>query len=261
MSKATLDHPALVDLLGTLGACVRRACDQAGVTPENEDVARHLGEREKLPAYKLLWRVCVRVEDYSGIPWHDVEVAAFHLPTQFGLAKSGGLAEAYQPFPTDKMRALLRQFALLDQNGTTARIWQEVRHDVFNAMREVGFGQAVDREGKRKRIPRAEAEILVREYLAKHAKARPASVTRDAVAANTGVSGGMVSETAAWKAFRDRRSAQTKPAVREVPLTETMQAVVPADCAPPDELVALIEEQEKERAEEMRRHKRRHAPS
>jgi hypothetical protein len=112
-----------------------------------------------------------------------------------------------------------------------------------------------------KRIPRAEAEILVRDWLRKNAKQNPASITRDAVAAGARVSTGMVSKTAAWKAFRERRDAEAKPGAREVPLTETMQAVIPADCARPDELPALIEEQEAERAKELRPHKRRHKPS
>jgi hypothetical protein len=117
----------------------------------------------------------------------------------------------------------------------------------------------------RKGIPLAEAEIRVHEWLKKNAKDNPAGVTRDAVAAGTGVSTGMVSKTAVWKAFRDRRDAATKPGAREIPLTEAMLTAIPADGALPDELDALIEKQAREKAEDERfperRHRRRHEPS
>jgi hypothetical protein len=116
-----------------------------------------------------------------------------------------------------------------------------------------------------KGIPRAEAEIRVRQWLAANAKDDPASITRDAVASETGVSKGGVSNTAAWKAFSERRDAEAKPGAREVPLTDCMQAAIPADCESPDEVAALIEEQAKEEAEQERRHEsrreRRHGPS
>jgi hypothetical protein len=125
----------------------------------------------------------------------------------------------------------------------------------------------------RKRIPRAEAEIRVRDWLAKNAKENPAGVTRDAVAKGTGVSTGQVSGTAAWQAFAERRKADTKLMPREIPLTETMEAVVKSDCPTPYEqaasreiadlkvIAALVVEQQKEEAEQDRRHKRRHKPS
>jgi hypothetical protein len=119
----------------------------------------------------------------------------------------------------------------------------------------LGAGERSEGDHTRpKGIPRAEAETLVRDYLLEHAKANPAAVTRDAVAAGTGVSAGMVSKTAAWKAFRDRRDAGANPGRREVPLTDSMLAIVPAEVETPDELAALIEEQEREQAEESRRH-------
>lgn len=110
-------------------------------------------------------------------------------------------------------------------------------------------------------VPKLEAETRVSDWLLKNAKDDPASVTRDAVAAGTGVSAGGVSNTSAWQAFRDRRDAEAKPGERNVPLSDRMQAAIPADCATPDELAELIEEQEAERAKEERRHKRRHKPS
>jgi hypothetical protein len=112
-----------------------------------------------------------------------------------------------------------------------------------------------------KGIPLAEAEILVAEWLLKHAKDDPLSIKRDAVSAGTGVSTGQVSNTRAWKAFDARRKADAKPRAREVSLTDDMLAVVPSDCETPDELAALIEEQRADEAEENRRHKRRHNPS
>src|SRR5262249_2907179 len=116
-------------------------------------------------------------------------------------------------------------------------------------------------KSRSKCIPRDEAAILVRDWLEKNAKDDPASITRDAVADGTGVSAGQVSNTPAWKVFRDRRDAERKPPVREVPLSDTMQAVVAADCETPDELAELIEEQKADKAEQERRHKRRHTSS
>lgn len=111
------------------------------------------------------------------------------------------------------------------------------------------------------KVTRAEAEQRVRAWLLEHAKDDPFGVTRDAVAKETGVSAGMVSNTNAWKAFQQQRKARTKPGERAIPLSDQMKARIPADCATPDELAELIEEQEREQAEEERRHKRRHKPS
>jgi hypothetical protein len=121
--------------------------------------------------------------------------------------------------------------------------------------------QSMGKPARSKGIPLAEAEILVRDWLSANAKGNPAAITRDAVVAGTGVSGGQVSNTAAWKAFQERRHAERKPSAREVPLTDAMKTVIPSDCERPDELAALIEEQEQEKAEQERRHKRRHEPS
>jgi hypothetical protein len=137
--------------------------------------------------------------------------------------------------------------------------------DVFKVVERPDTQQAEGEKpkptGRRKGTPREEAEILVREWLMKNAKDDPASITRDAVHVGTGISTGQISQTAAWKAFIERRNAEAKPRAREIPLTDTMQAVVPDDYAKPDELAALIEEQRLDEAEENRRHKRRHKPS
>jgi hypothetical protein len=111
------------------------------------------------------------------------------------------------------------------------------------------------------RIPRAEAEVLVRDWLEANAKGNPAGVTRDAVVKGTGVSAGQVSKLAPWKAFLERRAAATRPTAREIPLTDAMQAALPSDCETPDVVAELIEEQNAEAAEQERRRKRRHRPS
>ncbi len=122
-------------------------------------------------------------------------------------------------------------------------------------------------KGRPKRTTRAEAEVLVRDWLTKHAKDNPAAVTRDAVAAGTGVSAGTVSNTAAWQAFRDRRDAESKPGARNIPLSDQLEAVIPHGTAGKAEseqrdavLNKLIEEQEADAAEDNRRQKRRHKP-
>lgn len=131
------------------------------------------------------------------------------------------------------------------------------------------------RRNRRAGVPLAEAEIRVRQWLLKHGKKNPAAITRDAIAAGTGLSAGQVSRTAAWKAFRQRRDTEkTGRTVRATSLTDRMLAVTPAAVQTPDELAslneeqqaaeqlaALIKEQQADEAEQNRRHKRRHAPS
>lgn len=79
------------------------------------------------------------------------------------------------------------------------------------------------------RVTAAEANVLVRDWLARHARANPAAVKRDAIAAAIGVSKGLVSKTAAWKAFAAERKQQTPAAERTVPLKDEMLAVMPDD--------------------------------
>lgn len=110
-------------------------------------------------------------------------------------------------------------------------------------------------------VPLAEAEIRVREWLAANAKDNPVGITRDAVSAGAGVSAGQVSKTTAWKAFRERRDAEKTAGERSIPLTGTMQAVMPGNCERPDKIAALMEEQAAEEAEQNRRYARRHGPS
>lgn len=135
-------------------------------------------------------------------------------------------------------------------------LWPAVRAQVQAvAMRSSPGGAGRARVGKG--IPRAEAEVLVREWLAKNARTDPLGVTRDAVAAGTGVSTGAISKLAVWRAFKGRQAALRKPAGRSVGLSDTLQAVVPADCPEPDELAALVEEQRKENERDARRPSRR----
>jgi hypothetical protein len=91
--------------------------------------------------------------------------------------------------------------------------------EVLRRREQLGLDQAADRVAtptavqpaepattpKRRRVSKAEAEVLVRDWLAENAKGAPESVTRDAVAAGTGVSAGLVSRTAAWQAFAAER--------------------------------------------------------
>jgi len=68
------------------------------------------------------------------------------------------------------------------------------------------------RQQRRRRITAAEAEILVRDILRRYEKKHSTAITRDAIAAALNISTGMVSQTAAWRAFRDRRKAHnTQP--------------------------------------------------
>jgi len=121
--------------------------------------------------------------------------------------------------------------------------------------------------GKPKGIPAGDAEVRVRDWLVVNAKKNPSDIRRDAVAEGTGVSKGAVSNTAAWKAFKQRRDADSKPVVREVPLTATMRVNIPAK-GDSEELHALTEEQAEDDASDERRrgkggprHERRHGPS
>jgi len=108
-----------------------------------------------------------------------------------------------------------------------------------------------------KGVPQAEADVLVLDYLTSHLKENP-DITRDAIATATGVSGGAASAAPAWKALRKRRKAKAKPRAREVPLTDAMRSAIPNGCKMPDELAALIEEQEADEAADARRPGRNH---
>jgi antitoxin component of MazEF toxin-antitoxin module len=63
-----------------------------------------------------------------------------------------------------------------------------------------------------------------------------------------------------WIAFSKNKAVKTSTE-RTVPLTNAMLAVVPNESDTPDELAALIEEQAAEKAEDERRHTRRHGSS
>lgn len=106
---------------------------------------------------------------------------------------------------------------------------------------------------KKAKIPKKEREIRVRSWLDANAKGDPNAVSRDRIAAETGVSTGGVSDTDAWIAFKEERDKRRKPVAREIPLSERMQAAIPADCPDPAELAELIEAQRADRAKDERR--------
>lgn len=131
-------------------------------------------------------------------------------------------------------------------------------HKGGNPLPDAAPGEGEKLAGRTRGVPLAEAEIRVREWLKKHAPGNPAAITRDAVAKGTGVSPATVSRTCAWKAFRERRDAEKQPPrPRERSLSGRMLAAVPSNTKRPDELAALVEEQQQELAEEELRHKRR----
>lgn len=121
----------------------------------------------------------------------------------------------------------------------------------------------------------AEANILVRDYLAANAKDNPAAIRRDDVAKATGVSTGLVSNTPAWKAFQEQRKKEKKIKERIIPLSKKVAACIPCDNNEPAEaaaqqIKALLDEQKADEAEQNQRHaqreearrrNRRHEPS
>jgi hypothetical protein len=95
------------------------------------------------------------------------------------------------------------------------------------------------------RIRRAEAEQLVRDYLKRIAATGDVlTVTRNGVAHALGISGAMVSRTAAWKAFQEKRSTLRKPGERTIPLSDEMLCVLGKE---DEELQRLIDEQTADR--------------
>ncbi len=127
--------------------------------------------------------------------------------------------------------------------------------------------QRESQPGEKPRITREEAEVRVREWLIQHkeeAEGHSGGITRNRIADETGVSQGMVSGCSAWVAFRDARDARRVGEVRTVQMTSRVEAVLPADLGPPDELAELIEEQradDESGGRRTRRHNRRHGPS
>jgi hypothetical protein len=126
-----------------------------------------------------------------------------------------------------------------------------------------------DRVGKldrprRRRVPRAEANVSVRDHLERHPDATVAEI-REA----TGVSTGAISQCPAWRAnMESKRSFSDKAskARREVPLTPEMVASMPVNNDPSDiaalrdaawqELIDRAEPEERARLHEMKTHDR-----
>lgn len=150
--------------------------------------------------------------------------------------------------------------------------------------------------GRRKRIPKDEADIRVRDWLLKNAKRvkkDPLGITRDEIADDTGVSTGGVSNSSPFRAFEAERKKRRKGPIRDIELSDGILAAMPSDAADPGEIAEVIElakqlgcnedevskqlrsvnasklaelkesyeQQAKDRIEELTRHKRRHAPS
>ncbi len=92
----------------------------------------------------------------------------------------------------------------------------------------------------KRRIPAAEANVLVREYLAAHARANPDAMTVRGIAKVIGASEGGVSESDAWRTFSEARQKLRPGSVRTVRLTDTMLSAIPDR----DELARLIADHE-----------------
>ncbi len=200
-------------------------------------------------------------------PWSDAALEQRRLLAEAAEVLVPLVGDFLDAMPTDKQQTTNK--ALDDFAKAACRLREEAANpragltggsEGGKAMPSSSNASGAERdEGElptKKRIPSEEAEILVRDWLLENAKKNPTAITRDAVAACTGVSAGAVSNTAAWKAFRDRRDAEAKPANRETSLTTAMLAVVSSDCPTPAQLAEINEifrAGEKEEAEQERR--------
>lgn len=142
-------------------------------------------------------------------------------------------------------------------NKTTA----EANATTHVQSRHDGSTDANNNGKKKLRIPKDEANILVREYL-EHSIADPFSITREMVAAATGVSTGGVSNTNAWKAFDEERKRLKPARSREVQVNDmNMFANIPNNTVSSVELEQLIKEQEDDTENDKRNQNRRHRSS
>lgn len=83
-----------------------------------------------------------------------------------------------------------------------------------------------DKETKKRDIPKAEAEILVRDWLFKHAKEDPWKINVRRIEKDTRVSTGQISKLSCWQAFRIERDELRNSEPRTVILNEMMIAEV-----------------------------------
>jgi hypothetical protein len=110
----------------------------------------------------------------------------------------------------------------------------------------------------RRGIPKAEAEVLVAEYLTKHGKPDPWAVSISQIEAATGVPRSSINRLPVWKVFHAERKKRRAGKVRTVRLTDDMQAIIPDGATGRDEVLeTLIREQEDDMAEEDNSHARR----
>ena len=83
-----------------------------------------------------------------------------------------------------------------------------------------------DKETKKRDIPKAEADILVREWLFEHAKDDPKTMTVRRISEDTGVSIGQFPKLTSWKLFKNKRDELRNSEPRTVPLDEIMIAKI-----------------------------------
>lgn len=214
------------------------------------------------------FRVDIRLRRVGGLnpmlsTLNDVLTVAGLAPTD-----PTHLSALLNPIIVRLMQTRSSLFLTVDGKGCIDRMLDQLAHvpPVVNPIdegrqKEVGGVDSNPCEGKKKssedskRIPREEAEIRVSNWLLANAKTDPDSITRDAVAAGTGVSGGAVSKTPSWIAFRKRRDSERQGKIREVPLSDKMATMLESDPEISDELAELMEEQARDEAEQNRRHR------
>jgi hypothetical protein len=108
-------------------------------------------------------------------------------------------------------------------------------------------------KSERRRIPAAETNTLVADYLTKHAKPDPEAVTIRGIARATGCATGAVGGCTAWLAFAAARRKLRTPKPRTVQLTDGLLATTAAFAAAREEMAALAEEQDRDRRADLRR--------
>jgi hypothetical protein len=112
------------------------------------------------------------------------------------------------------------------EEGENAASWQGAHED------STGAAQA----GRKKPIPKEEANILVREYLNTHGNGTVKEIHQA-----TGVSTGAISQSAAWKAHQAKKKSNSDvavPCVKTRPLTSKMLEAVGLEADPGEQISA-----------------------
>jgi hypothetical protein len=150
----SIPHPCLVDVLKALGSSIARArADghdtdtalmrlEASFCPavlEAMSPEALLGVESAPPACKVLAHLSRRLEEHNGISRSLTKRAATHLAGGLSLADPGSLAEMYQRHSDQDLRNLFQQLNALDQNGTTAHIWEQLWRDQAAEMGNCGL--------------------------------------------------------------------------------------------------------------------------